>query len=365
VVVEMNDDRHIGAGKRQREIDRLVERLRPSLADPTTFDILINPPNHDGEACSVWVDSADGGLRPTGIKLPQIDVMNLNRSIGNELGRTIDENNPILMGELPWDGSRVTALNYPVTRHGPATCLRKRSSRKLDFAAYVESGALDGPHPIQAALEAPPKVGHRAMLEYAFRNGWRVLFAGAPQAGKTTVANAAGVYTREMAPNRRLYIIEDLEELREDSLPENVLRVQPCEALGITESKLLQVGLRVRPDGIVIAELLRPQAAYDCLAAMNTGVVGSYTTIHANNAHDALIRVETLIEQVPGIQVSPAMIGSAIDLVVYIARLSNGGRRIQEVARVNGAFARGRYDLEYIEVDPNPKLHTLQERHIA
>ena len=91
----MNDDRHIGAGKRQREIDRLVERLRPSLADPTTFDILINPPNHDGEACSVWVDSADGGLRPTGIKLQQIDVMNLNRSIGNELGRTIDENNPI------------------------------------------------------------------------------------------------------------------------------------------------------------------------------------------------------------------------------------------------------------------------------
>jgi type IV secretion system protein VirB11 len=345
-----------GLTRRRREVDRLIDSVRPYLADPSTFDILVNPPKKSESGCSVWVDMADGGLMATGITLDPMDVRSLNRSIASELGRTIDEEHPILMGELPWDGSRVTALNYPVTRHGPALCLRKPSSKLLTFDDYTASNALDGPAPPPAARpKAPPVSGHRAYIEYAIEAGWNIVFAGAPQAGKTTLANAAGYFMRERAPQRRLYIIEDLEELRDEALPENVLRVQPSKALGISESDLLQVGLRVRPDGIVVAELLRPQAAYDFLTAMNTGVVGSYTTIHANNAHDALVRAETLIEQVPGIDVSPSMIASAIQLVVYVARVA-GGRRIQEVARVLGAHARGRYDLEYIAADSSPHM---------
>ena len=345
-----------GASRRQREVDRLIDDVRPYLSDPSTFDILINPPKKSGGGCSVWVDTADGGLVASGLVLDPMHVRSLNRSIASELGRSIDEEHPILMGELPWDGSRVTALNYPITRHGPALCLRKPSSKLLTFDDYTMSNALDGPSLSKALLQSdPPKNGHRAYIEFAIEAGWNIVFAGAPQAGKTTLANAAGFFMREKAPQRRLYIIEDLEELRNDALPENVLRVQPSKALGISESDLLQVGLRVRPDGIVIAELLRPQAAYDFLAAMNTGVVGSYTTIHANNAHDALVRAETLIEQVPGIDVSPSMIASAIQLVVFVARIP-GGRRIQEVARVLGAHARGHYDLEYIAADSSPQM---------
>jgi type IV secretion system protein VirB11 len=351
-----------GLTRRRREVDRLIDSVRPHLADPSTFDILVNPPKKDESGCSVWVDTADGGLTATGITLDPVDVRSLNRSIASELGRTIDEEHPILMGELPWDGSRVTALNYPITRTGPALCLRKPSSKLVTLDDYCAAGALDGVAPLALATPAAPSFGHRATIEYAIEHGWNILFAGAPQAGKTTLANAAGYFARACAPNRRLYIIEDLAELRDEALPENVLRVQPSKALGITESDLLQVGLRVRPDGIVFSELLRPQAAYDFLAAMNTGVVGSYTTIHARNAHDALVRCETLVEQVPGIDVSPAMIASAIQLVVFIARLP-GGRRIQEVARVNGAIARGRYDLTYIEADTS--LESYAERRIA
>jgi Flp pilus assembly CpaF family ATPase len=351
-----------GLARRRREVDRLIDDVRPYLTNPTSFDVLVNPPKNDSSGCTVWVDTSDGGLSNTGLVLAPVAVANLNRSIASELGRSIDEQHPILMGELPWDGSRVTALNYPITRYGPALCLRKPSSKLLTFDDYCESGALDGPVPKTLERREPPSYGHRATIEYAIEHGWNILFAGAPQAGKTTVANAAGYFARLKTPQRRLYIIEDLAELRDEALPENVLRVQPSKALGITESDLLQVGLRVRPDGIVVAELLRPQAAYDFLAAMNTGVVGSYTTIHANNAHDALVRCETLIEQVPGIEVSPSMIASAIQLVVFIARHANG-RRIQEVARVNGAIARGRYDLAYVEADTS--LQSLAERRIA
>jgi pilus assembly protein CpaF len=343
-----------GIHKRHREIDRLVAKVQPYLASIDTFDVLINPPTSEGLGCSVWVDGAMGGLASTDLVLDPIEVSNLNRSIASELGRSIDDEHPILMGELPWDGSRVTALQYPITRSGPALCLRKPSSRLFTFEDYAASGALDGAHPPRATRPSPPTIGHRATIEFAIESGWNILFAGAPQAGKTTLANAAGFFMRQHAPERRLYIIEDLEELKAEALPRNVLRVQPSVSLGITESDLLQVGLRVRPDGIVIAELLRPQAAYNFFVAMNTGINSSWTTIHANSALDALIRCETLIEQVPGISVSPSMISSAIQLVVFIQRLPGGQRRITEVARVRGAHARGQYDLEYIDVDVFP-----------
>jgi Flp pilus assembly CpaF family ATPase len=339
-----------GLGKRRIEIERLVEKVRPYLASDETFDVLVNPPRAEGLGCTVWVDSAGGGLRNTGLVLPKVEVENLNRSIASELGRYIDDEHPILMGELPWDGSRVTALNYPVTRNGPALCLRKPSSRLFSLADYVVAGSLDGPHLAGKEKPLPPVRGHRAVIEYAVEQGWNGLIAGAPQSGKSTLLNAMQLVARERDPNRRLYLVEDLEEIKNEALPENVLRVQPCEALGITDSHLLQVGLRVRPDGIIIAELLRPQAAYAFFSSLNTGLTSSWTTIHANSARDALLRCETLIEQIPGIDVSPSMIASAIDLVVYIARLG-GGRRITEVALVRGSSGRGQYDLEYIEVD--------------
>ncbi len=189
-------------------------------------------------------------------------------------------------------------------------------------------------------------------MEYGL-NG---LIGGAPQAGKTTLLNAVQFYTREKRSKpSRLYVVEDLEELKDEALPDNVLRVQPAAHLGITDSDLLQVGKRVRPDGIIVAELLRPQACYDFLASLNAGMDSSWTTIHCDNAHDALIGCETLIEQVPGIDVSSTMIAKGIDLVVYIARTATG-RRIMEVAFVTGSRGRGKYDLDYVEVDDGPSL---------
>lgn len=337
------------SSKRLAEIDRLLESLRPWLNDDETFDVLINPPAKDGGTCSVWVDTEGGGLTSTRLFLGPMTVFSLCRSIASELGRSFDEDHPILMGELPGDGSRVTAIGFPITRHGPALCLRKPSSRLITLDDYEESGVLDGPEPAHQVRRPAPTHGHRAMLDYAVEAGWNVLFAGAPQAGKTTLAGAVAHSMRKRAPDRRLFYIEDLEETKVEALPENTLRVQPSTELGITDSDLLQVGKRVRPDGIVVAELLRPQAAYNFLASLNAGMNSSWSTIHANNAHDALVACETLIEQVPGISVSPSMIAKAIDLIVYITRLPRGGRRITEVAHVIGAHGRGNYKLDYIE----------------
>jgi Flp pilus assembly CpaF family ATPase len=338
---------------RRSEVWRLMEKIRPYSGADDTFDVLINPPRGADAGCTVWVDTAGGGLRNTGVVLAPIEVANLNRSIASELGRFCDEEHPILMGELPWDGCRVTALHYPITRTGPALCLRKPSSRLVTVDDYAESGALDGPAPNRKETALRPKRGHRATIEFAIEHGLNVLIGGAPQAGKSTLLGAVQLDARQRVPDRRLFVIEDLEELPNAALPANVLRVQPCAELGITDSDLLQVGKRVRPDGIIVAELLRPQACYNFLASLNAGMDSSWTTIHARNAHDALVACETLIEQVPGIEVSSSMIAKAIDLVIYIVRTPTG-RRITEVAFVNGSRGRGHYDLDYVDVDDDP-----------
>jgi Flp pilus assembly CpaF family ATPase len=337
-----------GLAKRRGEIERLIEKVRPYLASDDTFDILVNPPNRAREACEVWVDSADGGLVNTGLVLPAIEVENLNRSIASELGRRIDDEHPILMGELPWDGSRVTALHYPITRTGPALCLRKPSSRLITLDDYEKSGALDR--------------NHRPVIEHAIETGLNGLIAGSPGAGKTTLLNGVLLVARQRDPNRRLFVIEDVEELKAEALPENSLRVQPSIDPLITDSDLVRVGKRVRPDGIIVAELIRPHAAYAFFESLNTGMNSSWSTVHANNAHDAFITCETLIEQVQGIDVSAHAIARAIQIVVFVTRLRGGGRRITEVARVHGARGRGDYQLEYVE--PALTQHEL-ERKIA
>jgi Flp pilus assembly CpaF family ATPase len=351
-----------GLGKRRSEIERLIDKVRPYLADDDTFDVLVNPPRGTDAGCRVWVDSAGGGLVDTGLVLPANEINNLNRSIASELGRYIDDEHPILMGELPWNGSRVTALHYPITRTGPSLDLRKPSSRLYTLDDYVRSGALDGFVPTRKPRPAPPTRGHRAAIEYAVEYGLNGLIVGAPQAGKSTLLNSVLLVTRERKPNRRLYLIEDLEELKDAALPDNILRVQPCAELGISDSDLLQVGKRVRPDGIIVAELLRPQACYNFLASLNAGMDSSWTTIHGNSVLGGLIACETFIEQVPGIDVSSSMIASAIDIAVFIERTASG-RRIREVAFVHGSSGRGNYDLVPVEIDEDPLTHI--ERKVA
>jgi pilus assembly protein CpaF len=72
---------------------------------------------------------------------------------------------------------------------------------------------------------------------------------------------------------------------------------------------------------------------------MNTGHDGSLTTIHANTPRDALARLETMI-QMTGMRLSDRamrqQVASAIHLVVQVARLSDGTRRITSISEITG-----------------------------
>jgi pilus assembly protein CpaF len=92
----------------------------------------------------------------------------------------------------------------------------------------------------------------------------------------------------------------------------------------------------MRPDRIIVGEV-RGAEALDMLQAMNTGHEGSLTTIHANSPRDALARLETLVltsgVELP-LRAIREQISSAFDLLVQIARLVDGSRRITHVTEV-------------------------------
>jgi pilus assembly protein CpaF len=75
------------------------------------------------------------------------------------------------------------------------------------------------------------------------------------------------------------------------------------------------------------------------LQAMNTGHDGSLTTIHANSARDALYRLDTMVAManlnIPEKAIRQ-QISSAIDLIVQIARMSDGTRKVTSITEITG-----------------------------
>jgi pilus assembly protein CpaF len=139
----------------------------------------------------------------------------------------------------------------------------------------------------------------------------------------------------------RLVTIEDSAELQIQQ--ENVVRLETrppnVEGKGaVRQRELLINSLRMRPDRIVIGEI-RGEEAFDMLQAMNTGHEGSMTTVHANTCRDALARLESMVAMANFNLQEKAVrqqIASAIGIVVQIARMSDGTRRVINIAEITG-----------------------------
>jgi pilus assembly protein CpaF len=222
------------------------------------------------------------------------------------------------------DGSRVNAVIPPVALDGPLLSIRRFGKVPLRMNALIEKGSLT-----REIAE---------MFKMCVRARMNILISGGTGAGKTTLLNALSAFIPE---DERIVTIEDSAELllqqphvvRMETRPPNI------EGRGeITQRDLVKNALRMRPDRIVIGEV-RSGEAIDMLQAMNTGHDGSLTTIHANTPRDSLARVETMI-QMSGLRLSEGamrqQIASAINLVIQVARLSDGTRRITSISEITG-----------------------------
>jgi type IV secretion system protein VirB11 len=323
---------------------RLEEKLRrelgpavlDALAEPRVIEVMLNP---DGR---LWIDELGIGMRDTGTRISAAQAENLLGTVAATLGCVITTERPILEGELSLDGSRFCGLLPPVVL-GPAFCIRKAAALVYSLDDYVRDGILDGSvHADVISLDRPPSSGHADALRHAIRARQNILVVGGTQSGKTTLANGLlHEMSATVGTSQRVLTIEETRELR--------CTVPNCVALRTTETvdmtRLVRTALRLRPDRIIIGEV-RGAEALAMLKAWNTGHPGGIATVHANDAHAGLIRLEQLVQEA-NVPPPPALIAEAVDLIVVIVRTPSG-RKITEVARVRGARASG-YELDCID----------------
>ena len=305
----------------QRMLEELMHEifglgpLEQFMYDPSVSDILVNGPHE------VFVER-NGRLERTDIVFAdQQHVMRILQRVVSRVGRRIDEVSPMVDARLP-DGSRINAIVPPLALEGPKLSIRRFGTCPLDADNLVENGSITD--------------GMMEFLAAAVQARLSFMISGGAGAGKTTLLDALSAFVPH---DERLITIEDSAELilqhphvvRLETRPANV------EGAGETNQRdLVRNSLRMRPDRIIVGEV-RGAEALDMLQAMNTGHEGSLTTIHANDTRDALSRLEMMVAmtgvELP-IPVIRQYIAAGICLIVHLARLKGGIRRVTKISEI-------------------------------
>ncbi len=304
--------------------------LEDLLADPDITDIMVN--NKD----EIYIEK-NGKLILTNKRFISDQRMRsvIDRIIA-PLGRRIDESVPMVDARLP-DGSRFNAIIPPLSLGGPMITIRKFGVERLGIDDLLEKHkSLD--KPIRDFLEACV-LGRR-----------NIIVSGGTGSGKTTLLNVISSFIPD---SERIITIEDAAELRLKKSHWGRLESRPPNVEGrgeVTIRDLFINTLRMRPDRIIIGECRGPEVL-DMLQAMNTGHDGSMTTLHANSTHDVLVRMSSMI-LLSGIELPVRaineMIASAINIIVHVARFSDGSRKITGVTEVVGLQENFQLDLRDI-----------------
>lgn len=325
--VTMDGLQEIGIVLNKTERDDLVQELvdevtglgplEPLLRDDDIADILIN--GHK----QIFIEKK-GKLTLSGVRFADDKhLLRVIDKIVSAVGRRVDESNPYVDARL-LDGSRFNAIVPPIAVDGALVSIRKFKKEKLSidqlaaFGAFTEEMA--------------------AYLQAAVATRLNIIVSGGTGSGKTTTLNALSSF---IANDERIATIEDTAELQLQQTHLARMESRPASVEGtgeVTQEDCLRNALRMRPDRIIVGET-RGAEVLDMLQAMNTGHDGSMTTIHANNARDAIARLENMIAMTGvdlPISASRSQIASAVNLIVQVKRLQDGSRRMTSVTEIVG-----------------------------
>ena len=291
--------------------------LEPLLARDDIADIMVNGSG------TTYIE-VHGKIQKTGIRFrDNQQLLNICQRIVSQIGRRVDESSPICDARLP-DGSRVNVIVPPLALDGPALTIRKFKRDKLTLEQLVRFGTITA----EGA----------EILKVIGRCRINTIVSGGTGLGKTTLLNCL---TRYIDHDERIITCEDAAELQLQQPHAVRLETRPPNLEGegqITMRDLVRNCLRMRPERIIVGEVRGPEA-FDLLQAMNTGHDGSMGTLHANSPREALSRIESMITMggysLPSRTIREMLCGS-VDVVVQVARLRDGSRRITHVTEVVG-----------------------------
>jgi pilus assembly protein CpaF len=320
----------LDGGERDTMVRELMDEiygfgpLQHLMDDPEVSDVLVNGAN-------TVIIERNGLLQKTDVTFADdAHLLHFIQRLVGRAGRRIDEVSPMVDAKLA-DGSRLHAVIPPLALRGPTLSIRRFKTRIVQFEDMVRLGTLS------------PEMADFLIL--CVKGRLNILLSGGTGAGKTTLLNNL---SRFIPHSERVVTIEETAELQlqQPDVVSLETRVPNIEGKGlITPRDLLRNSLRMRPDRIIVGEA-RGAEVLDMLQAMNTGHDGSMSTLHANDTRDALHRLELMIAlsgaELPT-SVARQYVASAVQVLVHIARLSTGERkvvRISEIAGVtNGEFA--------------------------
>lgn len=294
----------------------LGEHLCSALEDPDVVEIMLNP---DGK---LFIERLGHGMSTAGeMSLPAAET--IIGSVAHVLNSEVDDDRPIVSGELPLGGHRFEGLLPPIVS-APSFTIRRRASRLIPLDDYVSAKVMTDKH--------------AEVIRSAVASKLNILVSGGTGSGKTTLTNAILAEVIAASPDDRLVILEDTAEIQ--CAAQNAVSLHTSD--NVDMSRLLKSTMRLRPDRIIVGEV-RDGAALTMLKAWNTGHPGGVATIHSNSARSALQRLEQLTAEVSQ-QPMQAVIGNAIDLIISIERTAKG-RRVSEILHVT-RFAGGLYQTE-------------------
>ena len=302
----------------EASVNYFLEPIGPLLEDDSVTEIMVNGFDE------IYIERR-GRLEHTSARFASEDaLLSAVHNIAQWVGREITEERPVLDARLP-NGSRVHVIIPPSAREGTYLTIRKFSREALTLDDFIRFGSLSP--------------AGREFLEICVRLRKNMLISGGTGTGKTCLL---GAVSRAIPEEERIVVIEDTSELRLIQEHCLYLEARPADSSGrggLSVRQLFVNSLRMRPDRIIVGEV-RAGEALDMIQSMISGHSGSISTVHANTARDALIRLETLSlmsdVQIP-IYVARAQVASAIHLIVQLARFTeDGSRKVTRIAEACG-----------------------------
>jgi pilus assembly protein CpaF len=313
----------LNLSERERLVNEVLDEtfglgpLEALMRDPSITDIMINGPG------TAYVERR-GRLERVHVAFnDERHLVQIVQRIAGRVGRRVDETSPMVDARLA-DGSRVNAIIPPLALDGTLLSIRRFGARPLLIKDLLANKAF-----------TPEMVN---FLQACIKARVNIIISGGTGSGKTTLLNALSA---NIPDDERVATIEDAAELRLQQPHVVRMETRPPNIEGegeVTTRDLVRNALRMRPDRIIIGECRGPEAL-DMLQAMNTGHEGSMTTIHANDTRDAISRLEMMMGMAGfdlPIWIIRRQIASAVQLVVQVARLTGGVRRVIKVSEITG-----------------------------